>query len=384
VITSAILVVRPSAQASGTGAGLIAGPAGESAYQIAVDQGFTGNLSNWLASLVGPIGPTGLQGAIGPTGGVGPTGSTGPTGPQSWQTPPAPWAASTVYTATAPASVVTYSGGSYVCSTSHTSGASFDGSKWVQIAAPGAAPSVVPVGQCRLGYSSTTALLLKPFAGNQIWVNGAFRTIPSGGVTLSNTGLTSATLYYVYAYMSGSTLSLEASTTGHTPDTTYGHEIKSGDATRTLVGMAYMAPGTPGTFADSLTQRYVATWFNRRIVYANSLVSGATTSTSYSNVGNLLGVLVWGDEALNASITGSTSNNTAGNTVVSVNYLDGSAAGSASYQNSPTANVSGAVSAEFGASAGGVTEGLHTIAPYGLVSAGTGTWSAVQMAATRN
>lgn len=52
-----------------------AGPAGESAYQIAVDNGFSGTESDWLASLDGP---TGATGATGPAGaGVAAGGTTG-------------------------------------------------------------------------------------------------------------------------------------------------------------------------------------------------------------------------------------------------------------------------------------------------------------------
>ena len=56
------------------------GDPGKSAYQIAVDYGFVGTEAEWLASLVGPQGPTGSTGATGATGPVGATGSTGPTG----------------------------------------------------------------------------------------------------------------------------------------------------------------------------------------------------------------------------------------------------------------------------------------------------------------
>ena len=48
------------------------GAPGESAYQIAVDQGFTGTEAEWLLTLVGPMGPTGPSG--GATGPAGPTG----------------------------------------------------------------------------------------------------------------------------------------------------------------------------------------------------------------------------------------------------------------------------------------------------------------------
>jgi hypothetical protein len=35
----------------------VRGPAGKSAYQIAVDNGFGGTVSEWLATLIGPAGP---------------------------------------------------------------------------------------------------------------------------------------------------------------------------------------------------------------------------------------------------------------------------------------------------------------------------------------
>jgi len=44
------------------------GDPGESAYQIAVDNGFSGSESDWLASLVGPAGTDGSDGAEGPAG----------------------------------------------------------------------------------------------------------------------------------------------------------------------------------------------------------------------------------------------------------------------------------------------------------------------------
>ena len=57
------------------------GPAGASAYQVAVNSGFVGNESEWLASLVGPQGPQGPEGPIGPQGPQGPQGEVGPQGP---------------------------------------------------------------------------------------------------------------------------------------------------------------------------------------------------------------------------------------------------------------------------------------------------------------
>ena len=62
-----------------------AGADGKSAYEIAVEDGFEGNETAWLASLKGEKGDTGPQGAPGPQGPQGekgPQGETGPRGPQ--------------------------------------------------------------------------------------------------------------------------------------------------------------------------------------------------------------------------------------------------------------------------------------------------------------
>lgn len=65
------------AQAPGGGT---TGTPGESAYEIAVEEGFAGTVTQWLASLIGPAGPTGSTGATGPAGAAGAAGATGPKG----------------------------------------------------------------------------------------------------------------------------------------------------------------------------------------------------------------------------------------------------------------------------------------------------------------
>ena len=58
------------------------GPEGASAYDIAVDNGFEGSETEWLASLKGEKGADGRAGADGPQGPKGDTGPAGATGPQ--------------------------------------------------------------------------------------------------------------------------------------------------------------------------------------------------------------------------------------------------------------------------------------------------------------
>lgn len=60
---------------------------GKSAYEVAVENGFSGSESQWLASLVGPAGPQGIQGVAGPAGSVGPAGPSGPQGPAGTPAP---------------------------------------------------------------------------------------------------------------------------------------------------------------------------------------------------------------------------------------------------------------------------------------------------------
>lgn len=67
-------------------------------------------------------------------------GITGPAGPAAWSAPTA-WLTATAYTATAPASVVTQGGETYVCLVSHTSGTfatDLAAVKWIKVASKGA------------------------------------------------------------------------------------------------------------------------------------------------------------------------------------------------------------------------------------------------------
>lgn len=135
-------------------------------------------------------------------------------------------------------------------------------------------------GQCRLVKVSTN-LVLQPFAGNLITINGANQAIPNAGVSLAATGLTPGTLYNIYVYMNGSTMTLEASATAHATSTSNGSEIKSGDATRALVGVWLCATG-PAWTADDGTQVGGLSWFNRR---RKTAIKKFTTNRSVNSGG---------------------------------------------------------------------------------------------------
>lgn len=73
-----------------SGVSSIKGEDGDSAYQVAVKNGFTGTETEWLASLKGEKGDTGPQGPKGATGATGATGPQGPAGPKGDTGPQGP------------------------------------------------------------------------------------------------------------------------------------------------------------------------------------------------------------------------------------------------------------------------------------------------------
>lgn len=62
-----------------------AGTNGKSAYELAKADGYTGTLTEWLASLKGEQGPAGAKGEKGNDGSTGATGATGPAGKSAYE-----------------------------------------------------------------------------------------------------------------------------------------------------------------------------------------------------------------------------------------------------------------------------------------------------------
>lgn len=168
---------------------------------------------------------------------------------------------------------------------------------------------LVPAGCCRLVYVNTTAVRLDPRNGNRLYINGKNEVVPSAGVTLASTGLAAATIYNIYAYMVGSTMTLEASTTARATSAIAGHQIKTGDETRTLVGKVRTAGAA--AFAYDAANILVISWFNRRNLTGRaSLASNLSVSTApYTQIAALnMFFLSWGEEAAQATFTTSGQN----------------------------------------------------------------------------
>ncbi len=142
-----------------------------------------------------------------------------------------------------------------------------------------------PQGQCVLSLTGAN-LVLYPKNGNRIIINGVSCTIPAAGVSLAPPAVASTT-YYIYAIATaGVVTSLEASATAHTPDATAGDnqgiEIKTGDATRSLVGMARTTAAN--AWVNSRAQRFVRSWFNDPKTEAGNALTAQVNSTTTSYI----------------------------------------------------------------------------------------------------
>lgn len=231
----------------------------------------------------------------------------------------------------------------------------------------------------RLNFVSTGQVAFVPSHGGFIQINGQLQPIPSAGIILSNTGLVALTLYYVYAFMSAGVLTLEASTTTHVISTTagnVGNEIKSGDDTRSLVGM--LQTGGSSQFVSG----QVLSWANRQgfagtITQVGPFSSAAITPQLFSSAVTLLN---WANEPVFAAAIGAASASSTAIGRVAV-YLDSAGAefgpGIHIYTNSVI----------FPFTVGGFgqpSEGAHIYYFGGFVISGSGTlqWNNPQMGFT--
>jgi hypothetical protein len=229
------------------------------------------------------------------------------------------------------------------------------------------------LGQCRFQFTSSSVCTLVPFQGNLIGINGVNYVIPTAGVTIAPTGLTPGTLYYVYAWMNGTTMTLEASTTGHSRDTSTGIEIKTGDPTRTLVGM--VQPTTGPVFQGAGSTIYVLSWFNRRPLRSIIPLSGviSTTASTLTEIDTSYRALFlsWASVNISASITGGMTS-TAVSTVQCAGFINGAATtgtlDGGCIATIPTIGYYSTLSIT--ANISGTNDGQNYIALYGATAAG--------------
>lgn len=107
------------------------------------------------------------------------------------------------------------------------------------------APSAIGNGasNCFLYYDSSIDCLALSIRQPGLFVDGTYRMVPTP--TLSTTALADDTFWHVYGYWTGTTLVMEASASGYTPDP-YGGDFfyKIGSPAKTLLGIFYKKAGT--------------------------------------------------------------------------------------------------------------------------------------------
>ena len=256
----------------------------------------------------------------------------------------------------------------------------WDGQAW-QVQGTTAAPSVAH-GQCRLVKTGAN-LALMPFNGNRLTVNGVTCTIPAAGVALAPTGLTVGTNYYIYAVATAGVItSLEASTTTHATSATAGNigfEIKSGDDTRSLVGMAQIITGP--AWQDTPAQRFVRSWFNDPGIYSfNQFATTRTTAAAaFAEVNSEIRIeaLIWAGETWDvtqyiASFSNTVTNSNSFSTIGFNSAVP--------EKNGILVTIVGAIAGTaFGAGCSsakaGLTEGYNFATLIGKCDAGTAAWS---------
>jgi len=156
--------------------------------------------------------------------------------------------------------------------------------------------------QCRLTKDGSNTKFAPIGIGNLVPIKDSdgwfLRQIASAGITLAVTGLSVDTFYRIYAFDSSGTVTLEASTTGTAIDTDTGVRIKSGDATRTFVGIAYT--DNPLAWTDSATERWVRSFYNRLPLLGADLFTSdfTTTSTTYVASGLQISAVIFDSESI--------------------------------------------------------------------------------------
>jgi hypothetical protein len=181
-------------------------------------------------------------------------------------------------------------------------------------------------GQCQLRYLSTIALVLAPYAGTYLRINGKTYALPPAGLAIANTNvmvggvaaqnLAASTTYLLFACDDGAGHAIPdfwPVATGHTTDTTAGNigvEVRLNglvpDPTRTLIGMV----STDGAshFSDFLT----LSWFNRRpkLNRTNFSTGVSTGSGSYVELSSTIrnAFLCWAGDVVDYRVTGWASN----------------------------------------------------------------------------
>lgn len=168
-----------------------------------------------------------------------------------------------------------------------------------------------------LTFVSATQVKFAPCNGDRIKINKVVHAIPSAGITAANTSvfvnniagqnLAANTLYYVFAFLNSSVVTINFHTgVTHAPSTTahnVGVEIMSGGLDGfSLIGM--IVTNASSQFSEMGT----ASWFNRRTksAGANFTADRPYTSQTPGEINSEIRVpfVTWGNEGVQAMVSG--------------------------------------------------------------------------------
>ena len=237
-------------------------------------------------------------------------------------------------------------------------------------------------GPGQLQYVSATSIRFRAVNGSVIRIAGTLYNL-TADITAANTNiyidgssgssLGASTLYYVYLFSNSGTLTVDFSATAYAIDSTtgnYGTYIKTGVASRTLIGM--IRTNASSQFVDGATQRFVRSWFNDPGIQVlnNFTTDRATTSTTFAELSTEIRCefLAWTGEIVRVNFSGQMESAGAGVGIISVGF-DGTTA-------EDVENATGAVAyngTSFSLFKGGLAEGYHYATVLALQTSGNTT-----------
>lgn len=240
--------------------------------------------------------------------------------------------------------------------------------------------------QCYFSYVSATQVILSPLGGNKLTINNVSQTIPAAGVTGANTNvfvngtagqnLAVSTAYLVFAFMNAGVMTLDFRTgSTYALSATNGQTIRTGDATRTLVG-GVLTNGS-SQFSNIGSFFGVSSYWNRKNIEINLAVSGATTASGamVEIVAARITMFLWNNTYIGQNILGFV-NNPGGNQTNIQCLLDAGATGQ-TLSFTATAVTATAVVAGYGTTIG--ADGSHIASLQWQVTGNTSTMTFVNI-----
>ena len=228
--------------------------------------------------------------------------------------------------------------------------------------------SVLPGTGAQLQYNSGSQISLASRGGGWLWING-FNYLVSAP-TLSNSGLGNNATLYVYAFISGGNVAIEAVATGYTANSGNGIPQKAGDPTRTLVGLLQT------TASGQFNQPQVISYYQRRNLTASTgTFVGTTASATPVELNSAFRALfcTWGDEVTTGTIFASGRNSLAGDGGIVSYFAD--ELGQTSAAGQFTSSVAGTSQTTAATGSTNLADGCHRGEIYGAAfSGGTATF----------